>query len=264
MNIAITGSNGYLGGHLALFLAERGHQIQSMGRAQGFGLGQPVQLPESTDALIHCAYDFKAFGEAANDRTNVQGSIALFKKAHAVGIRKLVFISSMAAFPGCKSIYGRGKLAVENAVRELGVLSIRPGTIHGAENKGIFGTLKKLASLPVVPLPGGGGQGIYLVHIDDLCEAICRLALDGEPQTAATVALAHPEKTTLREIINRLNGSPKPSIPVPASLLLPGLKFLEFFLKGRSPVRSDSLVSLLNPSPNPNFDGICCGFRPFG
>lgn len=263
MNIAITGSNGYLGDHLARFLASRGHKVHPMDRTGGFELGGNVQLPGSTDALIHCAYDFKAFGEAANERTNVQGSIALFHKAHAAGIRKLVFISSMAAFPGCKSIYGRGKLAVENVVRELGVLSIRPGTIHGAENQGIFGTLKKLSSLPVVPLPGGGGQGIYLVHIDDLCEAICRLALDGEPQTGAPVELAHPEKTTLREIINRLNGSPKPSIPVPASLLLPGLKFLEFFLKGRSPVRSDSLVSLLNPNPKPDFHEICQGFQNF-
>jgi len=234
-----------------------------MGRAQGFILGGEPRMPGDADALIHAAYDFQAFGEAANHRANVQGSLDLFAVARRSGVQRIVFISSMAAFPGCQSIYGRGKLAVENAVKEFGAVSIRPGTIHGGADKGIFGVLKKLSALPIVPLPGGGTQEIHLVHIDDLCEAIRRLALENPAPPAEPISLAHAEKLSIRQIINTLVGSKKPAFPIPNALLLPMLKILEATLKGKSPVRSDSLVSLLNPNPAPDFHEICKTFRPF-
>ena len=261
MKVAVTGSSGYLGAHLCRFLAARGIEALPMGRAQGFVLGGEPKMPSGADTLLHAAYDFQAFGKAANHRANVQGSLDLFAVARRSGVQRIVFISSMAAFPGCQSIYGRGKLAVENAAMEFGAVSIRPGTIHGGTNKGVFGVLKKLSTLPLVPLPGGGTQEIHLVHIDDLCEAICRLALENPTPPAEPISLAHADKLSIRQIINTLAGTKKPAFPIPNALLLGMLKILEVLLKGKSPVRSDSLVSLLNPNPYPRIHAICRDFH---
>lgn len=261
MKVAITGAAGYLGGHLCRFLASRDMEAVPLGRAQGFALGAKPRIPPGTGALIHAAYDFQAFGPAANKRTNVQGSLELFAEALRSGVHRIVFISSMAAFPGCKSIYGLGKLAVEDAAKEFGAVSIRPGTIYGGADKGIFGVLKKLSRLPIVPLPGGGGQQIHLVHIDDLCGAICRLALEDPTPPTEPISLAHPEKLSIRQIINTLAGTKKPAISIPIAALLNALGILEAAVKGKSPVRSDSLVSLLNSNSNLVLHPSCGGFR---
>jgi nucleoside-diphosphate-sugar epimerase len=263
MKVAVTGSSGYLGAHLCRFLAARGIEALPMGRAQGFVLGGEPKMPGGADALIHAAYDFQAFGEAANHRANVQGSLDLFSVARRSGVQRIVFISSMAAFPGCQSIYGRGKLAVENAAKEFGAVSIRPGTIHGGADKGIFGVLKKLSALPIVPLPSGGTQEIHLVHIDDLCGAICFLALENPTPPAEPITLAHPEKLSIRQLINTLAGSSRYSVFIPIPLVICILFTINFFMRGNSPVRLDSLISIINPNPSVKFHKTCQTFRKF-
>lgn len=263
MKVAITGAGGYLGGHLCRFLASRDMEAVPLGRAQGFTLGSKPRIPPGTGALIHAAYDFQAFGPAANKRTNVQGSLELFSEARRSGVHRIVFISSMAAFPGCRSIYGLGKLAVEDAAKEFGAVSIRPGTIYGGADKGIFGVLKKLSSLPIVPLPGGGGQQIHLVHIDDLCGAICRLALEDPTPPTEPISLAHPEKLSIRQIINMLAGFSRHSVSIPTPLIISILFTINFFMRGNSPVRLDSLISIINPNPSVKFHKTCQTFLKF-
>jgi nucleoside-diphosphate-sugar epimerase len=273
MKVGVTGAGGYVGSHLARWLEERGHAVVRLSRSCGFRLGEPVAsgMMDGLDGLIHTAYDFTARRAADIERVNVKGSIALFETAAAAGVGRLVFISSMAAFSGCQSLYGRGKLAVEAHVLRAGGYVVRPGTVYGGEVGGMFRSVSALAEkLPVIPLPGTGGQILYLIHIDDLSALIERLLETDLPEEVRLLRAACPERLTLREVITRIArnlGRRRIFLPVPVTFVMTGLRTAEVILGNRCPMRSDSLLSLLNPDPTPDFSlpsaltGV--GFRTF-
>ena len=202
---------------------------------------------------------------------NVRGSIALFEAASAAGVGRLIFLSSMAAYDGCRSWYGRGKLAVEADVLSGGGYVVRPGTIHGGEVGGLFRSLANLvAKLPIIPLPGHGNQVIYLIHIDDLIDLVERMLHADLPAEHRLITAASPAGMRFREILARIarhQGRRRAILPMPATLLLMPLRAAEVALGPKLPVRSDSLISLLHPNPNPDLrlPTTLAGahFRPF-
>lgn len=263
MKVGVTGSGGYLGRHLVRALCEAGHRVVSLSRSDGFQLERISSLPE-LDCLIHAAYDFKAFGASEIQRINVAGSIRLFQTAKSLGINRCIFISSMAAFSGCKSLYGKGKLAVEKCVLELGGCVVRPGTIYGAKGGGVVGTLQRISLLPVIFLPAGGRQKLFLIHIDDLCKAVSLLVDLSLPLPNAPMNIANPTPVMLSQLILQLAGGHRPIVSIPENLVFLILRSAEILLRGSSPLRSDSLESLLNPNPSPDFENtLSLRFRPF-
>lgn len=258
MKIVITGASGIVGSHTASELERRGHSVVRLGRP-AFVLGAPVDraMLAGADALVHCAYDFKAFGWDEVKRTNVDGSVALFRAAREAGVKNLIFVSTIAAFDGCKSIYGKGKLEVEREVLALGGAVIRPGLIHGDEQgRGMFGSLAKITRLPAVPVFGGGSQVFFMVHVQDVAAALADMCEQPAKFAKRVVTAAEPTPVTFREILKRLakmqTGRNLVTVPVPTFFGLAGLKTLEA-LGLRPGFRSDSLVSMMNSDRNPDF-----------
>src|SRR5882672_1185057 len=119
---AITGSNGYVGGCVRNYFTTRGWEIlelarqpKSNSRAIKFRLGDDIspQLPSGVTAFVHCAYDFKPLRWNEIVAVNVDGSRKVLKAARAAKIPKIIFISSISAFDGCRSLYGKAKLEIE-------------------------------------------------------------------------------------------------------------------------------------------------------
>ena len=76
---------------------------------------------------MHCAYDFSLLRREDINHVNVAGSERLFAAAHEAGIGTLVYTSSISAFEGCRSLYGKAKLEIERRAGAYGALVIRPG-----------------------------------------------------------------------------------------------------------------------------------------
>ena len=129
---ALTGANGYLGSRVVRRFRSGGWEVVEMARsgpsATRYSLDAPPppEALENVDALIHCAYDFRTSTSSAFQDTNVDGSVRLLKAAREKGVKTIVFISSMAAYDGCKSHYGSGKLAVEREATKLDAVIVRP------------------------------------------------------------------------------------------------------------------------------------------
>jgi len=266
----LTGSSGYVGSCLKSLFLSRGWSVRELRRDQAvpFLLGQdlPLDLLKGSDVFIHCAYDFKASGWEEIHRVNVEGSVKLFEAARQAEVRRSFFISSVSAYKGCESLYGRAKLEVEDRTAALNVTAVRLGLIYGPSLRGIFGNLSRVVQgFPWVPLIGGGLQRMVLLHECDMAEFVFGLCEKGHVDVPQVVTLAHPTPVLFRDLLKTLSEYHRKSIrfiSVPFSMVLIGLKGLEGFgLKPR--LRSDSLISLVKPNPCIDFEPQSrLGFQP--
>ena len=286
--VAITGASGYIGSYLSAAFAQQGWDVRELLRsasrntptgqrtrtrpqwfsdpaASGPGRSSISQIPfelagelqpgvlRGTDVLVHCAYDFRPRGKES-EAVNVEGSRRLFERARNDGVARLIFISSMAAFEGCRSAYGQNKLKIEAEVARRGGLSIRPSTVFGQPLGGLLGSIDRLASrLPVVPIVGGLYHDIYLVRIEDLADLVVRCA-EAQPAITGVVSAAAPKPirfARLIELLARAHHRTPRLVPVPGEAIRLPLRILEM-LGFHLPLRSDSIVSFLNQNPSPD------------
>jgi nucleoside-diphosphate-sugar epimerase len=275
---AITGSNGYVGGCVKNYFSANGWEILELTRqpkpgARGikFQLGAEIssQSLAGVDALVHCAYDFKPLYWDKIRAVNVEGSRKILESARTAKVPKIIFISSISAFDGCRSLYGKAKLEIEKIALENGALVIRPGLVYGSGPGGMFGKLTaQVRKSSVIPMIGGGSQIQFLIHNEDLCAFIEKFAA-GKIEIASQILTAANEqpwafRQLLLEIARAQNKKIK-FIPLPWRWVWLGLKSAEV-CGLRLDFRSDSLVSLMNQNPQPDFSasakaGLIC--RPF-
>lgn len=268
--VAVTGASGFVGGMLVERFARDGMWVTRFSRAGrgdavALNLGQDVDpgvfSERSIDALVHCAYDFRPVTWAEIQRVNVDGSRKLLAAAHAGGVERIVVLSSISAFAGCRSLYGRAKLEIEAAGAEVGAAIVRPGLVYvdaGQKAGGMFGSLTRSARAPVVPLIGGGTQCQHLIHIDDLYRLVAGLASGEFAPPPHPIVAASPRCWRMRDLVAALaqrQGRKPRFFPVPWPAVWLGLKAAE--LTGlRLGYRSDSVVSIVNQDPHPDFSAL--------
>jgi nucleoside-diphosphate-sugar epimerase len=262
---ALTGANGFVGSQLRRRLEREGWRVIAWTRqpepgsgAVAFRLGQEVDpgLLKGAQALVHCAYDFVPRRWEDIAATNVTGSQKLLEAAREAGVETVVFISSLSAFAGCRSLYGKAKLEIERAARSVGAYVIRPGLVYGDNPGGMFGRLvRQVQGSRFIPILWGGKQVQYLLHDEDLGNLILA-CLDGRfPKPAEPITIAHEQRWALKEILRRIAeamGKRVSFVPVPWQCIWLALKSLE--LAGvQTRFRSDSLISMVYQNARPAF-----------
>lgn len=275
--IAITGADGFIGGRLVARLTARGVPVRGLVLAPdparnqaAFRLGEPL-APEAlagVTALVHTAHDFSPRGEAALAARNREGTARLFDAAAAADVTRMLFVSSLAAFDGARSAYGRVKRAIERDVAARGGHSLRPGTVYGVPHGGLFAGLDAaVRKLPVLP-DFGPRAALKLVQADDLVRVIEAWTDGASPAPGEPVVAAHPETVTMRrllEVLAAVAHVPARFVPVPPDLALAGLRAME--AAGLTPpFRSDSLIGMLygNPEPRAIDHALGVPLRSFG
>ena len=255
--VVVTGASGFLGGHLCRAFLARGWSVRALARrpdAATLPAGVTVarlDLPDhvdaaalaGADALVHAAWATRETDDARAERQNVGGTRVLVDAARKAGVRRIVFISSVAAAPDAPNAYGRSKAAAE-ALLDARDLVVRPGTILARGGGGIFGLMRDLmVKLHVVPLFGGGRQPLQTVHVDDVCEAVARAIERG---ITGAINVAEPDPLSFRDVL-RLAASRMGTrclfIPLPFAPALAAVRTMER-LGLPSPLRSESLLGM--------------------
>lgn len=268
--VAITGANGYVGMTLRAAFGASGYRVIALQRsAPGdardyvpYSLedGPAAPLPGDVAAVVHCAYDLRARDRAEIERINLGGTEKLLQ---AVGDVPLVLISSLSAYASTQQIYGRVKLACEDLVTARGGTSLRLGLVHGGADGGMIGALRKVAALPIVPMPRPDSYQ-YAVHAKDM--ARCVVATTEQPPPHRVLGVANPRRVAFSEIMWTLRAGvtakPLRAVPVPSNLVYRALRAAEG-VGVRAGFRADSLLGLIQPAPNvPHVDHwATCGFE---
>jgi nucleoside-diphosphate-sugar epimerase len=122
----------------------------------------------------------------------------------------------------------------------------------------MFGSLLQSSRASIVPLIGGGSHCQYLVHVDDLYALVSALAAGATPAPAGPVVVASSRCWPMRELITALarrQGRKPRFVSLPWQAVWLGLRAAEV-ARLRPGYRSDSVVSLVNQDPSPDFSGL--------
>lgn len=267
---AVTGANGYVGSVIVRALEPYGEIVRMVRSPSGDG-DMEWSLDADTEHvarelarrhvthLIHAAWDMQANSMEDIQRICVRGSARLFDAARLAGVRQVVFISTISAFAGARSVYGQAKLAVERLALDAGGVVLRLGLVYGANGGGVFGSLKQVADKArFVPMIGDGTALQYLLHEDTLADVV-RRAVGGELDEAREpLTIAQPSgiafRTLLRHIAS-IEGRHPILIPVPWRVLYIGLKLAET-VGLKLNFRSDSVISFVFQNPSPDFTAL--------
>ena len=266
MRIAVTGVSGFVGQALMTELCSCQHDVHAVVRSldkntsvlaraiQTFPVGDIKVDTDWTatltrvDCVVHCAARAHVMNETETDAlaayraVNVAGTRQLAEKAAKMGVRRLVYLSSIKVnFEQTASTdwvstpdntftedpYAISKREAEQALHEvsaktgLEVVIIRPPLVYGPGVKGNF--LSMLAWLSRgVPLPLGAIQNQRsLVGIDNLVNLIVT-CIDHPAAADKTFLVSDDEDLSTTELMRQLGaalGKPARLIPVPAPLL---------------------------------------------
>jgi dihydroflavonol-4-reductase len=208
--VLVTGATGFVGSAVALALAKRGETLRLLVRPgsdrrnlEGIDaelvegdLSRPETLAASVAGcgqVYHVAADYRLWvpDPEAMMRANVEGSVALLRAAHAAGVERAVYCSSVAAL-GLKGdgtvadettpvdpakivgVYKQSKYRAEQAVLELGralgfpIVVVNPSTPVGPRDIKPTPTGVMIRDAAAGRMPAFVDSGLNIVHVDDV------------------------------------------------------------------------------------------------
>ena len=253
-----TGAGGFLGYHMANYLASLGHEVE------GMDLHFHDDPPDGTPAKFKIVErDFRNWAETGNflqDKdvvyhfasahlqislneseywdVNVHALETLLEKAHDCGVRKFIHVSSVGAYgklvelpaneqTPCypQSIYGETKLAGEKVVKEvcnkvgMDYVILRPAWIFGL---GCPRTAKlhRMLNKKRFIMIGKGLNKRHPMYIKDMLTAF-RLAMEKDGAVGETIIIGGDQIIMTKELVDTFSDElkiPGPSLTLPYSV----------------------------------------------
>ncbi|TAD76521.1 MAG: NAD(P)-dependent oxidoreductase [Sphingomonadales bacterium] len=197
--LAITGATGFVGSAVLNEALAQGHQVRALARrAQSPRAGVEwvrgdladetalAALVEGADAVIHVAGLTNTPDPAEFETANVTGTVNVLAAMKDAGVRRLVFVSSLAARQPELSRYGASKAKAEALVEASGLdwTTVRPPGVYGPRDVDYL-EMFRTAKWGFVPLPPGGASSI--IHADDLARLLVVLASGNSAPTRKKV-----------------------------------------------------------------------------
>lgn len=274
MRLAISGATGYIGERLVHRATALGHEIVTLTRRSPaladvawipFDLHDTteIELPHDVDALVHLAAT--TLTPTQDILMELLAAQRLIAAATRQGAR-FIFVSSQAAAAHAPTGYGRSKWMIEQAVLASGGIVVRPGQVYGGPERALFGTL--VATVRALPLLPAFMPAPYIqpVHVDDLVEALLRVASrrDFEACTLCVGAPIPVSFTRFLQVIARLRlRRVRLAMPIPIAVVRMASRLLG--PRRSSRVGLDRLNSLFELQPmetTPDLERLGLALRP--
>lgn len=245
MRLAVTGANGFIGSHLCEALVRRGHAVRAIvqpGTPLDNLAGLDVEIvradlrdPESLlspvsgcEVVFHLAAFVSDHGRKQTfDEINVRGTRRLVDACVRRGVRRFVFMSSLAVHtyrghsagdedtPRDQEVfeYGCSKRAgeeiVERASRAGAVetVIIRPGLFpFGPRDRNGFARIAASLESGRFPVVNGGRAVVCTAYVENLAEGV---AIAGERPDAAgrTYVISDGRRVSWRQLLDAISGA---------------------------------------------------------
>ncbi|OQA92326.1 MAG: 3 beta-hydroxysteroid dehydrogenase/Delta 5--_4-isomerase [Elusimicrobia bacterium ADurb.Bin231] len=276
MKILITGATGFIGRNAALRLLREGHIISVLVRnasKASFLKSAGAQLickditdknlsdnigMRDFDVIIHCAGLVQNCNYNKLYSVNVKGSENICRLALELGVKKLIYTSSVSVISGndkpsltddlpykASNLYGKSKMEAEKIVvgyrqKGLRIAILRPSMVYGENEPHLTNLLLTLMKYRLMPMPGNGAAKWHLVYIKNLVE-VYSAAVKNDAYLDGTFLVADEEVLTVKEIFKifseNIGGKMPYSLPDPITGFLRYVPYfgdkIRFFLKDR-------------------------------
>lgn len=238
--IIVTGASGWIGRFVCNWLNDHNKHVigwdlkKAVGPWRSFAeidISESIKvfrensthIIQQPDTLIHCAGYAHRPNETKEEiekfyKINAEGTQNVVDWAKKIGIKKLVYLSSIAFYDwenvdelpiteeapvGGTTAYAKSKLLGEEAVRNSGLdyRIVRLATVFGDKDRANFSKLAKAIKKRKFIIPGNGEARKSVISVEKAAEYICRYALMDNPKYKL-VNLGYPNVPTLKEICN--------------------------------------------------------------
>ncbi len=258
--ILITGATGYIGEHLTRLLISNGFHVNALVRNPSalteseqlsvfpyqFGHSPNVSAFNAVYAVVHLAANTET---EINENQEILAARQLLEAAKHNGVKCFIYLSSQSATVDAQTVYGLNKWKIEQAILNAQGLIIRPGLVYGgAESKGLFATLCRVARKSPV-LPGfRPALRVQPIHIQELCAAILTI-LSRSRYDTNVFNIASNERIDISYFIQQIAWSYYRRhlfvIPIPVFLLTIFSRLLSTIsIRGFDPERINGLLNL--------------------
>ena len=216
MRILITGANGFIGAHLAAWLAAAGHQIvgsardarasrrrypATVWRQADFRSHVDWQL-DGIDAVINCVGVLQDGGADSTLAAHVDGARTLFDACEKARVRRVIQLSAIGADPEAGTAYAQSKYQGDRDLmaRKLDWIILKPSLVVA---RGVYGgtaLLRGLAGLPLITPVIESAARFQPIHMRDLCTVVAML-LSPDAPVRLVIEAAGPQQATLRQLV---------------------------------------------------------------
>jgi len=199
--IAVTGGTGFVGKFLIKALSDKGYNIRIITRRKPKTLLPDIEYAEvdytntdtlkyafdKADAVIHLAAALFCTSKKDFLKANGVGTSHVVEAAKAAGVKKIVYLSSLAAGGPAEgkprdeeqpdepvSNYGISKLEGEKAVRTFpdgAFVILRPAIIYGGRDAGVS-TISDWVRRGLMINAGNGDAEFSFIHVSDVVRAL--------------------------------------------------------------------------------------------
>ena len=233
MNVLVTGTNSYIGNNFIRAVGD----FELDFKVEQISLRDKKWKSKSfkdCDVIIHVAaivhQSEKNSSYDIYEKVNHQLTVELATKAKEEGVKRFIFLSTMSVYGlnvghitaettvNPVSFYGRSKLSAERALQDLSsenyhVAIIRPPMVYGANSKGNFNILSKIALFsPIFPKIKNERSAIYIDNLSNFIEQVIEKDLQGilfpqndeylrTSETVALIATSHSKKVRLSSLL---------------------------------------------------------------
>jgi uncharacterized protein YbjT (DUF2867 family) len=246
----VTGAFGYSGAAIASELQAAGRRVRTLtghpGRAPkapaGTGIevrpldfADPAALAESLRGArtLYNTYWVRFAHGQVDHPVAVAHSRVLFQAAAEAGVQRIVHVSITHPSADSPYPYFRGKAAVEQALRDLGISHavLRPAILFGGNGVLINNIAWLLRRLPVFAVGGTGEYRVRPIHVDDLAQLCVRAGNSAAIEIIDAVGPERPAFIDLVRMIKDAVGSRSQIVRVPGALIPPAARVLGLALR---------------------------------
>ncbi len=224
MRVFLTGATGFIGGHVLDHLLAAGHEVTCLvrpGRSARRFLASPragatAIAGEMTrdgpwtaaladhDVLVNTTGIIRESRRGDFARIHQEAPIALFDRATAAGIRRIVQVSALGADDGATSAFHLTKRAADRHLAAIGVdhVVLRPSIVYGPGDHSMA-MFAGMAAQPAVLVPGAGEPRVQPIHVHDLARAVV-LAIEPRADERASIDAGGPEPIAFADLLRVL------------------------------------------------------------
>ena len=229
MTVLLTGGSGFIGSYIKKALLNLGYSLKTPSSNEAnfstpLSIEDWLPLLEGIDTVINTVGIISESKTQHFKEIHSDTPIALFQACTQSKVKRIIQISALGADSRAFTPYQLSKLAADNVLRKLPIswFILRPSLVYGKGGASLA-LFKRLAKLPIIPLPDAGKQKIQPIYIDDLVATViqCLHATNNQQ----TIDVVGPKAISLADYLQAIRtaqNKPKAIIVnIPSTFLLP-------------------------------------------